>query len=345
MRVLAAALLLVARPALACSAFLLETPAGPVVGKSYDWSEERGLLLVNKRGVAKRALVLELGATPAEWQSRYASLTFNQYGREFPNGGINEAGLVVEVLILPDTKAPAPDGRPGVTELGLVQLLLDQAATVGEAVNLARRVRVVPAYAKLHYFVCDPTATCAALELLSGRLVVTTGGDMPIRAITNSTYSESRRALARAGSIAGGRPQSSLGRFVRIAGQVGIALSAGDGAAQAFAVLDTVRFAESTQWNVVYDLKSRRVHFRTRSHVAIKTVALGRFPASCRDPVMALDLLGDEPGDVGAAFEPYRPDSNLSLIEKTVAPMRRELPHDIVPRMAALSSSLPCVAP
>jgi choloylglycine hydrolase len=26
------------------------------------------------------------------WTSRYGSITFNQYGREFPSGGINEKG-------------------------------------------------------------------------------------------------------------------------------------------------------------------------------------------------------------------------------------------------------------
>ena len=46
-----------ARPALPCSAFLREGPAGPVMGKSYDWDDERGLVLVNKRGMEKRALV------------------------------------------------------------------------------------------------------------------------------------------------------------------------------------------------------------------------------------------------------------------------------------------------
>src|SRR5512138_3484587 len=101
MRVLAAAaLLLAAGPALPCSAFLADAAGGPVVGKSYDWRDERGLVVVNKRGLAKRALVLSPRDRPAAWRSRYASVTFNQYGRELPNGGMNEAGLVVEVLIL-----------------------------------------------------------------------------------------------------------------------------------------------------------------------------------------------------------------------------------------------------
>lgn len=32
------------------------------------------------------------------WTSRYASVTFNQWGREFPMDGMNEAGLVVALV-------------------------------------------------------------------------------------------------------------------------------------------------------------------------------------------------------------------------------------------------------
>ncbi len=209
-RTLAAVLLVVAaRPALPCSAFLREGPAGPVMGKSYDWDDERGLVLVNKRGMEKRALVLSPGPTPATWRSSLSSVTFNQYGRELPNGGINEAGLAVEVLVLPDTAYEKPDGRPVVTELGLVQYLLDQASTTSEAIELARKVRVAPVNARLHYFLCDAQAACATLEFLRGSLVVSTTGAMPVRAVTNSTYAASTRVLTAPAEKARG----SLGRF------------------------------------------------------------------------------------------------------------------------------------
>ena len=38
------------------------------------------------------------GCQLAQWQSKYASVTFNQYGVELPTGGINEKGLVVEIM-------------------------------------------------------------------------------------------------------------------------------------------------------------------------------------------------------------------------------------------------------
>src|SRR5215468_3296311 len=70
-----------ARPAAACTTFLLERGGQRVMGKSYDWHMGQGLVIVNKRGVAKQSLPAKPGDRPARWISRHASVTFNQYGR------------------------------------------------------------------------------------------------------------------------------------------------------------------------------------------------------------------------------------------------------------------------
>jgi penicillin V acylase-like amidase (Ntn superfamily) len=71
---------------IACTTFLLGTGDTPVVAKSYDWDMGQGLVIANKRGVAKQSLPLGPKDTPLRWISKHASLTFNQYGRELPNG-------------------------------------------------------------------------------------------------------------------------------------------------------------------------------------------------------------------------------------------------------------------
>jgi len=334
---LAAALLLLgARPAHACSAFLRGGPAGPVLGKSYDWDDERGLVLVNKRGMDKRALVLSPGFSPAAWRSSLASLTFNQYGRELPNGGINEAGLTVEVLILPETTYELADARPAVTELGLVQYLLDQASTTAEAIELARKVRVDAVHARIHYFVCDAAASCGTLEFLGRKLVVSSGDAMPVRAVTNSPYAGSVRALARPRTVSG-----SLARFALLAGRLRDAPE-GSPVAAAFADLEAVRFEDSTQWQIVYELRARRVHYRSRRHPSVKTVALGAFPPACVDPVMMLDISSDRAGDVASAFVPYREEANRALVEATLRSRRDVLPAGTWRRVAAHPGSPRC---
>src|SRR4051812_39196688 len=62
-----AALLLAgtARPAHACTTFMLQRGGERVVGKSYDWYMGQGLVIVNKRGVAKQALPAKPGDRPS----------------------------------------------------------------------------------------------------------------------------------------------------------------------------------------------------------------------------------------------------------------------------------------
>lgn len=314
-----------------------QSATGPVVGKNYDWSEERALVFVNKRNVSKRAMVLSLPT--ATWKSRYASLTFNQYGREFPNGGINEQGLVVEVLMLPRSEFPGFDLRPAISELGFVQFLLDQAGSLEDALALASEVRVTPVYAKLHYFVCDRTGHCATLEFLSGELVATHGQAMPVPALTNSTYPESKRSLT---ARSRPPPRSSLGRFNVLSH--GLKQSnLPDPVGQAWSLLDEVRFAKSTQWQIVYELQQRRVHFRTRTHPTVKTASLSSFDYDCDAPVMMYDMLSDHRGNVATRFVPYDNDRNRTLLGATLRPMKKKLPIGIVSAVAAYPGLQSCV--
>lgn len=78
-----------------------------VFGKNYDWHLEFGYLMINKRNVTKTAMQTGTAIdSPAAWTSRYGSVTFNQYGRESPMGGMNEAGLAQDLwIVLPGPPA------------------------------------------------------------------------------------------------------------------------------------------------------------------------------------------------------------------------------------------------
>ena len=80
-----------------CTTFSLVKEGQHIVGKNYDWHLGHGLLIINKRGVSKEAMpgTQKDPGQYATWTPKYGSLTFNQYGREMPSGGINEAGLIV----------------------------------------------------------------------------------------------------------------------------------------------------------------------------------------------------------------------------------------------------------
>jgi choloylglycine hydrolase len=325
------------RSADACTTFMLERGGERVVGKSYDWYMGQGLVIVNKRGVAKQSLSAKPGDRQARWLSRHASVTFNQYGREFPAGGMNDAGLVVEIMWLDSSKYEPPDERPTVNELQWIQYQLDSFATVAEMIAAARGVRVSPVYASVHYLACDKTGACAAFEHIGGKQVITPGA----RALTNHTYAESVAWAATQTQPPEGL--GSLARFARAARQAATPPS-GDPVTAAFALLDGVRSSES-QWHIVYDPVHLRVSFRTRVSRDIKVLNLGKVDPSCAAPVALLDIDAFTSGDVGGLLRPYEQAKNRSLVERSVRRIRDQLPPGALEMIVAYPSALACKAP
>ncbi len=324
--------LLAPAPARACTTFAMGAGERLLVGKSYDWDTPHGLVLLNRRGLKKQALVLAAGVKPASWTARYGSLTFNQYGREMPNGGINEAGLVVEIMWLSSTRHPAlaPD-RPTVNELQWIQYLLDTSGTLKEALAAARKLQVARIHGQVHYMVCDRAGACGTFEYLAGKLVVHHGKRLPARVLTNSTYKRSAAALRRhrGGKVPGG--SGSLARFVRAAS---LANKAGKAPTvkQAFAALESVAQGEYTRWQIVYESAAGKVHFRVPGREA-RTVNVKALDFACSAPVKVMDLHGSVLG-LGPKMVPYQRAHNEELVKKSFANLGLKLPAIILKQLA-----------
>lgn len=308
----------------ACTTACFQGERGPIITKSYDWHTSEGLVIVNKAGVKKSAFTLGVGK-PAEWTSKYASVTFNQYGREMPNGGMNTAGLVVEVMWLAETETPALDDRPAISELQWIQYHLDNCSSIDEVIQSAPGLRVDKIYGAVHYLVCDRTGACAAIEYLRGRLVMTKGDQLSVPVLTNDTYERSQDYLKTHQGFGGSQaPQNtarSLDRFTRAADYS--RLSAGQATvAGGFELLDRVSQGQFTVWQLVYEPQSLRVHFRTRDERHIKTIDLRRMDSSCVAPVQIFDMNSSLKGDITPHTQPYRIAHNRRLISRSLSKLR-----------------------
>lgn len=315
-----------ARAAWACTTFLAWHAGQPVVGKSYDWNQDAGLLTINPRGLEKKALVLKATDKPATWTSKYGSLTFNQYGIEFPNGGLNERGLTIEIMWLDSSQCPAADDRPVVNELQWIQRGLDLFATVDELARDAPSIRVSQIYGRVHYLACDAQAECAAFEYLDGQLVVTRGNAMPAKTLANDTYAESAFALSSYEGFGGTQEMpessSSIARFVRASM---LARTTDDTTIpdSAFSILDSVA-TPFTVWSIVYGPKEGLVHFRTWKASEVRSVRLPSFSLACGTRKV-LDLDSDTSGDVSARFVDYSPTVHRDLLTRTMAEMAAQV--------------------
>ncbi|HXT22260.1 MAG TPA: linear amide C-N hydrolase, partial [Thermoanaerobaculia bacterium] len=184
----AVALLIGVAPGLACTTFVLRDGGMVLFGKNYDWSLGDGLLVVNPRGLVRTAIVGP-GVRAATWTARFGSVTFNQYGVASPSGGINEAGLAIELMWLDEARYPDADQRPVVGNLEWIQYQLDRHATVGEVIASDVEVRIAD-NAPLHYLVADKSGDVAVVEFLGGRMAARRGRDVPVPALANDPYAD-----------------------------------------------------------------------------------------------------------------------------------------------------------
>ncbi len=309
----------------ACSAFA--GGAGPqVMGKSYDWLLSHGIALINKRGMEKTALV-QGADQPARWIAKYGSVTYTQFGREFPLSGLNEKGLAVEILW--DYDNEGPDGKgplPALNEAQWIQYQLDMSANVQEAVENASRIKIKKVYADVHYIACDRSGACATFEFRKDKVVINRMTSSELKVLTNSDYDRSARyALDYAGF--GGKKSVPWGsyksedRFVILGAQLpglNAARSVGEAVHLSFDMLKSVRNINTSVWNIVHDLDDGVSHFKKMfEEKKIMRTDLKRFDWSCKTPAKILDLESGLDGDITDLYRDYDPALNRATVELT----------------------------
>lgn len=260
MRSCLVAFFLLAASADACTTFCTRG----LFGRNYDFEIGAGIVVVNKRGMAKESNT----PAPAKWTSRFGSVTFNQFGRDNPTGGMNEKGLVVELMWLNETRYPKADARPELGTLEWIQYQLDNSATVADVIASAKRVRIAERGAPLHYLVADAAGDSASIEFLGGELVV-----HHATVLANDPYETS---LA-----------EKRGRFALATS----ALPGVTSVAEAFKVLDRVA-QPHTQWSIVYDIPNRAITWRTAANREPRSLRFASLDFTCAAPVRIAPIDG-----------------------------------------------------
>ncbi len=326
----------------ACTTFCYADGGTLIFGRNYDWNVGDGLVLTNKRNVTKRALA---EGTAATWTSRYGSITFNQYGREFPTGGMNEKGLVVELMWLDETEYPTVDRRGALPTLQWIQYQLDKSATVQEVIDSDRAVRISNGgSAKIHFLVADANGGVATIEFLAGKLVAHRDAGLPYPVLTNDTYERSVDFARQAGERSGKASAASLERFARAASYRKNATTAAAAVRSAFSMLDDVAQGEYTQWSIVYDIGARRVYFRTNAARKVRWIDVTTLGFACHRPVLMLDVNAPLTGDVTAQLKPYDAATNAKLVNASFAktPFLSTVPDEALAELARYPETTSC---
>jgi choloylglycine hydrolase len=198
---LAFAGLQMAPAAQACTRFVYLGAGDQVItARSMDWKTDVGTnLWAFPRGMRRSG---EAGPNSIEWTSKYGSVIASGYDVSTTDG-MNEAGLVANVLWLVESSYPEYDGTtPGLSLAAWAQYALDNFATVQEAVDVLSkepftlvtdRVPGEDRLATLHLSLSDASGDSAIVEYIGGRQVIHHSRDYQV--MTNSPVFEQQLAL------------------------------------------------------------------------------------------------------------------------------------------------------
>src|SRR4051812_37022977 len=102
-----------------------------IAGRSMDWGEDMySNAWVFPRGMAREGAA---GPTSPRWTSTYGSLVISGYEAGTADG-MNEAGLVINVLYLAESDYGQSDERPPMSIMAFGQYVLDSFGSVADAV-------------------------------------------------------------------------------------------------------------------------------------------------------------------------------------------------------------------
>lgn len=321
-----------------CSTFMLKADSSLLVGHNLDESPDLhvpGLVCVNKRNTYREGITwYELIADPFDyqkaltpfaekpspklsWRSKFGSITFNSEGLDFPDGGINEAGLAVFEMSLGSTQHKYDSLHPTLFMSLWIQYQLDNCATVDEVIRNAHDINQ-QGWA-WHYFVTDRDGNCAIIEYLEGEVVVHTGEDVTYPVLCNSEYSKELARWDEYPSFVDGL-KSLIGktpRFVRAAQM----LDAYDAAVHtspseyALEILNEIAIRGWNKWAILIDVTNMTIYFHTNQNRTLRQVSLASFDVTS-GPAQLLDIHADLSGDVAAEFADYTYEANLRHAEE-----------------------------
>ena len=319
------------QPVAACSRVLYTGPDGMVVtGRTMDWSESLHTnLWIFPRGIDRRGARSE---HTVSWRSKYGSVVASGYDIGVSEG-MNERGLVVNLLFLPESVYEQPDDRRPVMGMSIwAQYVLDNFATVDEAVaGLAEdRFRLsapeMPGgkQTRLHMAISDATGDSAVLEYTDGTLQIY--HSRTYRVVTNAPVYPEQQAIERYWRQLGGMvtlpgTNRSSDRFVRASFYVDAVTQSSDpkvAVPTLFSVMHNVAVPNgittpgqpqlsSTQWISVADQKSRVYYFEPVLAMQVFWIDLARIDFAAGGPERKLQLDGQPKvyaGDVTAEFQP-----------------------------------------
>ncbi|MBK7108808.1 MAG: linear amide C-N hydrolase [Bacteroidetes bacterium] len=259
-----------------CSSFVLKNEKTILLGKNFDWTFDQGYLIKNIRNTTKVAYFSHNGQ-PASWTSKYGSITFNQNGKEMPYGGMNEKGLVVEMLWLDDIRFNISENKPYLNELEWIQYQLDNFENIKEVIAQIDIHKIYPVKGKIHYILADASGNSVIIEYLDGIPNIYEKEGNTCQAITNRTVNYSEKNKDNMQDFPK-RNTSEMYRYHQIEKDIKQLQDSEDFSEKsAFEILKNVSITKGnfkTVWSIVYNIENKSISFFSHSDKKLKRINL-----------------------------------------------------------------------
>lgn len=259
-----------------CSSIVLKEGNKILLAKNFDWTYGEGIIIKNLRGTSKTAYFTHTGEQ-ANWTSLYGSITFNQNGKEMPYGGMNEKGLVIEMLWLELTKYNIREEKKYVNELEWIQYQLDNYETIQQVIAHLNDLKIYPIKGKIHYILTDITGESLIVEYLNGKPTAYLKDANTCQVITNTSVYNSEPYKTQTEGIKKNNKLSAY-RYFKLEQQV---LTMPDHAeineSFAFDLLKKVTIPKGvfkTMWSIVYNINQKSISFFSDTHKEVKSIFL-----------------------------------------------------------------------
>lgn len=314
----------------ACTRVLYTGPAGMVAtGRTMDWREDpKSNLYLFPRGIERRG---GKGERSVRWRSKYGSVAVAGYDIGICDG-MNEAGLVANLLFLPETEySYAGDERPVMGLSIWTQYLLDNFATVDEAVEELKKDRFrldapdLPngVKSRLHLSISDRTGDSAIVEYVAGEVKIYHSAEYKV--LTNSPTYDLQLAINAYWQEVGGLSMlpgtnRSSDRFARASFYINAVEQSSDERIALAALISVIRNVSvpygistperphiaSTRWRVVADQRELTYYFESALEMAALWVDLRTIDLSegSGERVLKLTSATNYAGDVSSRFVP-----------------------------------------
>lgn len=237
-----------------CSSLCVGTPSNTqLMGRNFDWKKCNAIIVhtIPDNGYESISTCnIEFLGFGEDWKPEGIA---NQYmalaAIYVPLDGMNEKGLCVADLINGDEEEThQQSGKPDLTTVSAIRLLLDKASTVDEAVALLCEYDMNSSIGTAHHLaVSDADGNAVVIEYINNEMVVT---KTPI--VTNHYLSDGEKF-----GIGNEEFHKRYNTLLSI-------WQSNEGIIEAGTlqeVMETVSYPDITQWSIVYDKTNRTVDF------------------------------------------------------------------------------------